>query len=170
MLRLGFAGMMALSLASASTAASTKECLSEAEGSAVFAAMLPDLIDGLRDKCGTYLSAGSFLAKNADGLIERYRTVADQRWPTAKLAFARIAGEEEMVDKLPDEFFRPMIGVMIGKEVLKDLKVTDCPSADRIVENLAPLPAENVAGLIGAILMLAEEEKDQNDNLPMCRA
>lgn len=35
---------------------------------------------------------------------------------------------------------------------------------------MAPLPTENVATLIGASLMLTEDEKGQDDSLPMCKA
>ena len=101
-----------------------------------------------------------------DTKVEEQPTVVD----TAKLAFARIAGEPEMADKLPDEYFRPMLGAMIGAELVKDIKAEDCSGVDRVVESLAPLPAENVATLIGAILMLAEDEKDQDNSLPMCKA
>ena len=161
---------MMASLASTSTTVATEECLTEAEGTAVFASMLPDLIDGLRDKCAAHLPTDSFLAQNADTLVARYKVVADSRWPTAKLAFARIAGGKDIADKLPDEFFRPMLGTMIGNELVKDLNPKDCGGADRIVQNLAPLPPENVAGLIGAILILADDEKDKDSSLPMCKA
>ena len=161
---------MMTSLAATSTTVTTELCLTEVEGTAVFAAMLPDLIDGLRDKCASQLPANSYLAVNGDALVARYKVVADDRWPTAKLAFARIAGGKDMADKLPDEFFRPMLGVMIGAELVKDIKPADCGGVDRVVQNLSPLPAENVAALIGAILMLASDSKDKNDSLPMCKA
>lgn len=53
--------VLALSLGTSATAATTENCLSEIEGAAVFAAMLPDLIDGLRDKCAAHLPASAFL-------------------------------------------------------------------------------------------------------------
>ena len=163
------AGILALSLGSTGAAQANRNCLSEEEGTAVFAAMLPDLIDGLRDKCAAHLPANSYLASNADALIARYKLAADQRWPVAKQAFGRIAGQEAMADQLPDEFFRPMMGAMIGAELVKGVKPSDCAGASRIVESLAPLPAENVAALIGAILVLADDGKDK-DSLPMCKA
>ena len=63
-----------------------------------------------------------------------------------------------------------MLGSMIGTKLVKDVMASDCAGVDRIVENLAPLPAENVAELIGAILILADDKKDQDSGLPMCRA
>lgn len=165
------AGLALATLFNASaTAAQTEACLSEAEGTAVFAAMLPDLIDGLRDKCAAHLPPDAYIVKNGDAMIARYKLVADQRWPIAKQAFGRIAGDAEMADKLPDEYFRPMLGSMIGGELVKDVKAEDCGGANRLIENLAPLPPENVAALIGAILVLADKDKGGKDSLPMCKA
>lgn len=163
------AGLLVLSLGSTASAQANQDCLTEVEGTAVFAAMLPDLIDGLRDKCAAHLPGNSFLVSNADALVARYKVAADQRWPVAKQAFGRIAGQEEMTDKLPDEFFRPMLGAMVGAELVKGVEPGDCGSASRIVESLAPLPAENVAALIGAILVLADDGKGK-ESLPMCKA
>lgn len=159
---------LALSLTTATSAAPTGECLSEAEGTAVFAAMLPDMIGGLRDKCAAQLPADAYIVTNGEAMVARYRALADERWPLAKQAFGRIAGDEEMAAKLPDEYFRPLLGAMVGGELVKDIKAEDCSGANRIVENLAPLPPENVAALIGAILVLAD--KDGKDGLPMCRS
>ena len=163
------AGMLALSLGSTGAAQANRNCLSEEEGTAVFAAMLPDLIDGLRDKCAAGIVFIASPADEADTLLARYKLAADQRWPVAKQAFGRIAGQAEMTDQLPDEFFRPMLGAMIGAELVKGVKPGDCAGANRIVESLAPLPAENVAALIGAILVLADDGKDK-DCLQMCKA
>lgn len=161
----------ALSFASAAGAATTEQCLSEAEGTAVFAAMLPDMIDGLRGKCAAHLPADAYIVKNGEAMVARYKLLADQRWPIAKQAFGRIAGDEEVAAKLPDEFFRPMLGAMIGGELVKDVKEQDCAGANRVVENLAPLPPENVAALIGAILVLADKDKSEGGkgSLPMCK-
>ena len=158
----------AISMASSATAATQEQCVTEDESAAIFAAMLPDLIDGLRDKCGAHLRANSYLPGNADVLIARYKVLADQRWPTAKLAFGRMVGQEDMADKLPDEFFRPLLGAMVGSELVKDIKTQDCNGADRIVESLALLPPENVAVLIGAILVLAGNDDD--DDFQICKA
>jgi hypothetical protein len=152
-------GLFAAASLAASAAAVPKEnCVSEAEGAAIMAALMPDLITGLGDKCGAHLPTSAYLIQNGKALAARYKTLADQRWPTAKLAFGRMTGEPEMADKLPDEFFRPMLGSMVGSELVKGITPEDCGGADRIVENLAPLPPENVANLVGAILALADKD------------
>ena len=150
--------LSAASLSASAVAAAPKECVSEAEGAAIMASLMPDLIKGLGDKCAPHLPANAYLVQNGKALSDRYKLLADQRWPTAKLAFARMTGEPEMADKLPDEFFRPMLGSMVGSELVKGIGAEDCGGANRIVENLAPLPPQNVANLIGAIMALADKD------------
>lgn len=159
----------AVSLTASAAAATQENCVSEAEGAAIMAALMPDLIKGLGDKCGAHLPANAYLVQNGKALSARYKILADQRWPTAKVAFGRMTGEPEMAEKLPDEFFRPMLGSMVGSELVKDVSPQDCGGANRIVESLAPLPPENVAVLIGAIMTLAD--KGQRDSkFPICKS
>ncbi len=159
----------AVSVSASAAAAAKKDCVTEAEGAAIMAALMPDLITGLGDKCAAHLPSNAYLVQNGKALAERYKALADQRWPTAKLAFGRMAGSPEMADKLPDEFFRPMLGSLVGTELVKDISPSDCGGANRVLENLAPLPPENVANLIGAILVLAEKE-GRSKGLAICKA
>lgn len=164
------AAILAAASLTASAAAATKEsCVSEAEGAAIMASIMPDLIAGLGEKCLAHLPADSYLALNGKVLAARYKMLADQRWPTAKLAFGRMTGDPDMAEKLPDEYFRPMLGSMVGSELVKDVKAEDCTGANRIVENLAPLPPENVANLIGAILVLAGKD-GSNKGFEICKS
>ena len=157
------------SLTASAAAATAENCVTEAEGAAIMASLMPDLISGLSDKCAAHLPANSYLAQNGKALADRYKVLADQRWPTAKLAFGRMTGEPEMADKLPDEFFRPMLGSMVGAELVKGVTPQDCGGASRILENLAPLPPENVANLVGAILALAEKDGGRK-GFKICKA
>ena len=160
---------LAVSMTASATAATKSNCVTEAESAAIFASLMPDMIDGLRDKCAAHLPANAFLVVNGNLLVDRYKAHADQRWPAAKLAFGRMTGQEKMADALPDEFFRPMLGSMVGSELLKDVKVEDCGGANRIIESLAPLPPENVAVMIGAILALAEKDGGKSE-FKICKA
>ena len=159
----------ALSLTTSATAAATETCVSEAEGAAIMAVLMPDLIQGLGDKCVAHLPADAYLVQNGKALAARYKILADERWPTAKLAFGRMSGDIEMAEKLPDEYFRPMLGSMIGAELVKGITPQDCGGADRIVENLSPLPPQNVANLVGAILVLAHKD-GANKGFELCKA
>ena len=128
---------------------------------------MPDMIDGLRDKCAANLPQDSFLVRNADLLVARYKVLADQRWPAAKLAFGKIAGDPETMASLPDPLFRPLVGSAVGSKLFKDVKPEDCTGASKVVESLAPLPPENVAMLIGAVLTMAD--KGKSSSMPICK-
>jgi hypothetical protein len=167
-LKLPIAALAAFSLSTSAFAIEAKNCVTETEAAAIFAAVMPDMIDGLRDKCATNLPADAYLVRNADTLVARYKVLADQRWPAAKLAFGKIAGEEEMTKTMPDQFLRPLIGSMIGSELFKDVKPKECVGASKIVESLAPLPAENMSMLISAVLAMVGDENSK-DTMPICK-
>jgi hypothetical protein len=167
MFKLPIAVVTAVSLGTSAMAATPENCVSEAEATAVFAAVMPDIIDGLRDKCAAHLPANAYIVRNADDLVARYKILADQRWPEAKLAFGKIAGDVEMGKKMPDEFFRPLIGSVIGAKMFEEISPGDCSGASRVVESLAPLPAENVSMLIGAVLTMAD--KGKGSKMPVCK-
>jgi hypothetical protein len=168
MLKEAIAALASLSLASGASAAAPKNCVTETEAAAIFAAMLPDMIDGLRDKCAAHLPGTAYLVGNADSLVARYKVAADQRWPAAKLAFGKIAGDEEVAAKMPDQYLRPLIGSMIGAELFKNVKPADCGGASKIVESLAPLPPDNVSMLIGAVLTMVDD-KGKDESMPICK-
>lgn len=153
--------VLALSITTPAIAARKTECVTEADNAAVFGSMMPDLIEGLRDKCAAHLPADAFLVASGNALIDQYKAHADQRWPAAKRAFARASGHEEIAAELPDEVLRPLVGSIVGFEMLKSVKVKDCAGANRIVENLAPLPPENVAAMLSAIVGLTEKDGEQ---------
>ena len=169
LLRTSTAILAATSVLTSASAATSEPCVTETEGAAIMASMMPDLINGLGEKCLAHLPANSFLVQNGKTLAARYTVLADQRWPTAKLAFGRMTGEPELADKLPDQYFRPMLGSMVGSELLKSVKPQDCSGANRIVESLAPLPPENVAHLIGAIRVFAQRD-DDSKGFKICKA
>lgn len=169
LIQMSLAVLTAASLTASAAAATKETCVSEAEGAAIMATLMPDLINGLGDKCVAHLPANAYLVQNGKALAARYKILADQRWPTAKIAFSRMTGDVAMAEKLPDEFFRPMLGSMIGSELVKDVTPQDCGGANRIVENLAPLPPENVANLVGAILALADKD-GSNKGFELCKA
>jgi len=168
MFKLPIAILAATSLATSAMAATSENCVSEAEATAVFAAIMPDIIDGLRDKCAPHLPADSYIVRNADALVARYKVFADQRWSAAKLAFGKIAGDAQMGANMPDEFLRPLIGSAIGAKMFESIKPGNCTGANRVVESLAPLPAENISMLIGAVLTMAEDGK--GSRMPICKA
>lgn len=53
--------ILAVSMASPAIAATPATCVTEAESAAIFASIMPDMIDGLRDKCAVHLPPNAYL-------------------------------------------------------------------------------------------------------------
>jgi hypothetical protein len=140
--------------------AQARNCLTEAETAALIGYALPDLLAGVRDKCKGSLAAPTFLMSRSAELERSYRRHSDALWPTAKAAFAKMVGEDEMMKKMPDSALRPLLTAAFGTVITNDVKASDCPLADGIVEALAPLPPANLARLIGLIIAADDKGSD----------
>lgn len=137
---------------SAALAEAPPTCLTQAETAAMIGYVLPDLVAGVRDKCKATLPATSFLSSRSADLEASYRSAADILWPQARIAFVKMVGEDEVMKKLPDSALRPFLTAAFATTITEDVKPKDCVTADGLVEALAPLPAENLARLIGLII------------------
>lgn len=136
----------------AAQAQATSTCLTQTETTAMIGYVLPDLVAGVRDKCKATLPANSFLSSRSAELEARYRAQADTLWPQARVAFVKMVGEDEVMKKLPDSALRPFLTAAFATTITDDVKPKDCPTADGLVETLAPLPPLNLARLIGIII------------------
>ena len=145
---------------SANVSAQSRNCLTHAETTAMIGYALPDLLGGLREKCKAALPAGAFLTSRSGEVEARYRAQSDTLWPEAKSALAKMVGDDATLRKMPDTAVRPFLTAAFATAITDDIKPKDCPTADGVVEMLAPLPPQNLARLIGIIL--ASEDKDSD--------
>ncbi len=141
-----------VTMPSAARAQAGSTCLTQAETAAMIGYVLPDLVAGVRDKCEASLPPASFLSSRSTELEARYRSQADVLWPQARIAFVKMVGEDEVMKKMPDSALRPFLTAAFATTITEDLKPKDCVTANGLVENLAPLPAANLARLIGIII------------------
>ncbi len=124
---------------------------------------LPQLVSGIRTSCGSQLSPTGFLARNGDGLEQRYAQGADTAWPAARAALIQMGDKDKsgmaaMFNKMPDSALKPFVDATISSMIATKLKPAQCPDIERGIELLAPLPPENVAGLVGFIVEMKERE------------
>ena len=124
---------------------------------------LPQLLSGIRATCGSALSASGFLARNGRDLEQRYAQGAEASWPAARDALLLFgdkgkSGMGDMLGKMPDSALKPFVDATISSMVATKLKPAQCPDIERGIELLAPLPPENVAGLVGFIFEMKERE------------
>ncbi|MGE5722533.1 MAG: hypothetical protein ACM3YM_08735 [Sphingomonadales bacterium] len=155
----------ALSVAPIQARAAELASLDKEELTAVL--MAPPFIEGASERCSSFLPAGAFLRTGCAGLAARLTREANIPSGRLMAVSTRIAG------KAPG----PLSGAtmaMVSHDVVKSepaskLKASDRAAFNQIAEAIAPLPAANVAQLIGAIMVLAPDTGNKT-GLHVCRA
>ena len=160
------AGLALASIPSLVQAQASATCVSRAEANALFANTLPDITEGLRDKCASTLPANAFLATQGSSLVARYRASAPADWTLARSAFVKMMGAKDatavkMVAALPDQALKGLLGAAFSVVVADDIKVKDCPNIDRFVAALSPLPAANVAEIVTGLISMGGSGKSE---------
>ncbi len=149
-----FAMIATLAFTPAITAA--QDCMTPAEARAIVKVAMPDVIKGVADKCRASLEGSSFLVQSSDDMINRYRAATDGAWGLAKASLGKLAKDQAaLLESLPDEALKPLVGTFIAAEIGKGIKPEQCGGIDRAMAALAPLPAENMADLLVSIVELS---------------
>lgn len=156
------AGTLALcTLSLASPAAAQFENLTPSERSATARYALPAIFDVYVRQCSSELQPGGYVNSNARALRAKFSRGVDAAWPVAKRALTKMRpadgdfeGIAAMLAVMPDEQLRPFVDGLIGASLAPQIKREDCGTVERGLEILDPLPAENVAELIGFTLEL----------------
>jgi hypothetical protein len=125
---------------------------------------LPHLLAGIRSTCAPKLSPSGYLATNGAALFDRYSQGSEAAWPAARVALMELGSEKnpetaQMFTQMPDSALKPFVDAMISSMVATKIKVGDCPDVERGLELLAPLPPENIAGLVGFVIEMADKDK-----------
>ncbi|WP_126174873.1 hypothetical protein [Tsuneonella rigui] len=129
---------------------------------------LPHLLSGVRASCGPKLSANGYLATQGDALLARFSQGSEAAWPAAKTALMQLGAKEEkgmgaMLGQMPDSALKPFVDATISTMVATKLKPENCGDVERGLELLAPLPPENIAGLVGFVIEMAERDDKKKD-------
>ena len=158
---------MGMAATTAQAAADVKPCLTENEAQSLVTALLPDVLQEVGRACSATLPENAILRGGLPPLVGRYRAPADLAWPQAMAAFVKIGGKD--VAGIDPKLLRPMMGPMIASTITNDIKPGDCPTINRAIELVSPLPPANTAGLV--VLIVAAAGKDKKDNpLTICPA
>lgn len=152
---------LAASLIAASTASAAQPtaapCLQPREAEDLVLFVLPSLVEALGRKCSPLLPASATLTRSGTALASRYRPDSNAAWPRAKMAFTKISGGDSLTF-LSDELNRKIIEEASSAAIVADFKAKDCTMVDRFMGALEPLPARNVAQLVGLFLEIGEGE------------
>lgn len=134
------------------TAATADACLTRVEAKSIGMFILPDTIIAFREKCRSALTADAYI--NQPQAAERFRAEAERRWPTARAAFGKMAGDSNVLKLIGEEATRKLLIGSVAEGVAKDVKPKSCAGIDRMLEALDPLPPANLDMLIDSFFLL----------------
>ena len=163
-------------LSASAAQAQDASCLTADEARPLFQYALGDAMTGAVQACTPTLGQTSFLATGGSDMIKRYHDAQATAWPVARKAIRKAilaSGSHDKTDtmlaKLPDEAMQPFVSGMVKQMVGSALKPKDCAKFDEFARLLAPLPPENMAGLITLIVELMNRPKPgQKQDFNLC--
>jgi len=143
-------------------AAADLPCLTQGEVTALSTYALPSAIGSATRTCAVSLPPSAWLTHNGTDLAARYAAGKQRSWPAAKAAFLRMSSAAnpdaaQIFSVMPDESLMSMADAALAGIVASKLKPDSCPTVDRVLSLLAPLPAENTAELIALMVGLGSK-------------
>ncbi|WP_019516777.1 hypothetical protein [Sphingomonas sp. Mn802worker] len=156
-----------------SPAAAQAPCLSQSEAESIALVTLPAIIRDAGRICAA-LPATSLLRRTSGPFLAKYDAEADRAWPAARQAITKLS-DPSVELLLMSDYARPMLTSLFAPQITGRLQSRDCPTLDRLVTLLEPLPARNTAGIVVATLQYIKAEhargamRDAPD-LPICAA
>ncbi|KTT74632.1 hypothetical protein [Sphingomonas endophytica] len=168
LLALGAAALLAAPPAAAQT-----PCLSGTEAEAIALVTMPEIIRDAGRVCAA-LPASSLLRRTSGAFLDKYDREAERAWPSARTAIAKLSDPAVELLLLSD-YARPMLTSILAPQITGRIQPSDCPTLDRLVTLLEPLPARNTAGIVVATLQYLKAEKAKGKrstipDLPVCAA
>lgn len=167
------AALLALIATPVAASAQTR-CLTTADAEAIALVAMPDIIRETGRVC-TALPAASLVRRPTSAFLARYDAAADAAWPAARAAIVKLS--DPSVDMLlQSDYARPLLTSLFAPQIVGHVQPADCPTIDRLVTLLDPLPPRNTAGIIVATLQYLKARKARGKqvaavpDLPVCAA
>jgi hypothetical protein len=143
-------------------------CVTKAEFRSLSLFVLPSVIEGAAARCEAHLPVDAYLLNGARRLANTVAREREIHKPGATAALARIAG-----GKVPEGLSGDTIALLVTEltrsELLKNLDGKGCVDVDETATLLAPLPAENLVGLVGQLMRLGTRA-DKRPPFRICAA
>ncbi|MFN3988801.1 MAG: hypothetical protein ACK4IS_00935 [Erythrobacter sp.] len=155
-------------LAQASAAQAQQACVPPADLGDTIIYTLPIAYDAARTSCAKEFARDGFVARSGEKFIAGFRARQNAAWPGAMRTLqAFLAGQQNggkgsdldmaaLVKSLPPEALRPLVDGLMGQMIADEIKPETCGKIERGLELMSPLPVDNVAGLMGFMLELAD--------------
>lgn len=166
--KLAFVSLAAAATLSASHATAQPSNLDPAAVAAASRYALPIAFDSFVTRCSASLDQGGYALRNSDRLMAKFSDGMDDAWPAAKDAMIMMASGDEdaremtaVVAMLGDDELRPFVDGLVGGLIGQEIKTDDCEVIERGLEILDPLPADNIAQMVGLIVELGAREDEE---------
>jgi len=155
-------------LAQAQAAQAQQACVPPADLGDTIIYALPIAYDAARTSCARQFAKDGFIARGGDKFIAGFRARQNAAWPGAMRTMqALVAGQQGagktgdldlagLAKSLPPETLRPLVDGLMGQMIAGEIKPANCGKIERAMELLSPLPVDNVAGLMGFMLEIAD--------------
>ena len=155
--------ILAAALLVTQAAPTTPDCITHEEAGDIAVALLPYLVDAAVQRCRPHLAAGAFLVTGAGEWSARLRRDAAPRRASALRGISKFGGATPPAGAGGDTAFDFMAQMLTGS-LSNNIKPENCVQIDAIAQSLEPLPADNIARLVGAGLSLAMTANDDDDD------
>lgn len=160
-----------LGAGSAVAAGPAARCLTQEDAQAVTLVALPAIVRDAGRVC-VALPATSLLRREKSPFLTKYDAAANAAWPAARRALAALSDPATEL-LLMNDYARPLLTSLIAPQITGRLQASDCPTLDRLVTLVEPLPPTNTAGIVVATLQYIKAEHDKGKvtgvpDLPIC--
>ncbi len=146
---------------------SERPCLKSEEFQSIAVVLLPLLHKQAVTSCKTFLPSNAGLLVQSDELTARYVATAERQRTKAGDILARLLAKEMPVP-MSGSAILPFVEGMVPALLSEGMDARTCQIANNVWTALAPLPPENIASTLGAILQVAAdadgETKLEKDN------
>jgi hypothetical protein len=153
---------VALSFLIATTAqAATVACVTPVEVRTGVAFMMPTMLNGLRTKCAGVLPGNAYLIRNGETLGNRFKSPDFTNDEALQSLIGKILPDADL-PKAARASAAMMFAETMAAQVQKDIKLDTCPTIDKTLALLDPLPAANVVSifeLIGTQMIQSDSRK-----------
>ena len=155
-------------LAQASAAQAQQPCVPPADLGDTIIYALPIAYDAARTSCAKQFARDGFVMRGGDKFIAGFRARQNAAWPGAMRTVQALINAQQAEGKggdvdlaalaksLPPEALRPLVDGFMGQMIAGEIKPEACGKIERAMELLSPLPVDNVAGLMGFMLEIAD--------------
>ncbi len=155
------AAMIALPASLSAQSAQPKPCISPDQNEAVTAYVMPALATEMARKCAPSLAANAYLTANAQRLSRAWQPAADRAWPTARTVVAKLAGIPLAPGSGGDGFAKMVLAPALAGKIAFEMDAQACAVTDRLLQQLEPLPAQNLAAVLALVLEVGSQQQTQ---------